>query len=88
MALSCLGESQHLLQAESRRVQAGAGEHEALHPGHRPGPLLPQQGADGHHPQGGRLQLGRARSQVVRNHVEARNIIEDDSIKPLIPSRK
>ena len=43
---------------------AGAGEHEALHTGHGPGPLLPQQGADGHHPKRGRLQLGRARSQV------------------------
>ena len=44
---------------------AGAGKHEALHPGHGPRPLLPQQGADGDHPEGGRVQLGCAGSQVI-----------------------
>ena len=39
-----IGKSQHLLQIESGGVQAGFGQHQALHPGHRLGTLFSEQG--------------------------------------------
>ena len=42
-------------------VQGGDQQHEALHPGHRPGSLLPQQGAPGQHCEGEHVRLGAPR---------------------------
>ena len=71
------GKSQHFCQTESGRVSASVGQREALHPGHGPRPLFPQQSEAAQHPQGRSILVGPAGSQVNASH---RNKVIDAEI--------
>ena len=65
-------------------LNPGARQHEALHPGHRPGPLLSQQGQARQHCKGEHIQLGPARSQVRQDWHHCQEHIHQVQTGPLL----